>query len=565
MSKVQTKLNFIEKKKTSARLQEQFSKKQKDLNHKSAVINDDELHNCKSPVKVLADKNEVIEKKHSKKRGVLNKCLEKENQATFKNRSLSPDKTGAPDTPSKQEEDRHLLRSSPLKRASTSPDKCKDGGASPPKRGCSQVETPSQLISNLFLESPERQQKSNSRKELFPKGEFDEACKALHSSAPNSLPGREDKLDIIKDYLTEHSTEQTSGTLYISGPPGTGKTASVNLAVADPQIADAYKVIYLNCTSMNSCKSVYSRIVSELKLKTLSHSEKASLTAIEKYLESRTRKMILIVLDELDQLCSSNQSVLYTIFEWPARVDSRLVLIGIANALDLTDRVLPRLQARLALQPTVLHFPSYTRQQIIDIIADRLKQAGVEEVFSGATLQLLAGKVAAVNGDVRRALDIARRVVEVAERRVVLQPLTDNGSTRQTVALQEVLSVVNDVYNTAQSLDSSQAESFPLQQKLLICSLLLIRQTSKAKDITIGKLHDVYKKVCGRRNLSALDMSEFVSLTSLVEARGILRVTGKTHNRLSKVVLQWDETEVKSALQDKQLLAAVLMDKCVAT
>lgn len=31
-----------------------------------------------------------------------------------------------------------------------------------------------------------------------------------------------------------------------------------------------------------------------------------------------------------------------------------------------------------------------------------------------------------------------------------------------------------------------------------------------------------------------------------------------------QIVLQWDEKEVKSALQDKNLLAAVLMDKGVA-
>lgn len=135
----------------------------------------------------------------------------------------------------------------------------------------------------------------------------------------------------------------------------------------------------------------------------------------------------LLVLDELDQLCTSKQSILYSLFEWPATADSRVVLIGIANALDLTDRVLPRLQARLALRPTLLHFSSYTRQQIVDIINDRLCKAGVEEMFSGATLALLAGKVAAVNGDVRRALDIARRVVEMAERRTILQPLSNNG------------------------------------------------------------------------------------------------------------------------------------------
>ena len=54
--------------------------------------------------------------------------------------------------------------------------------------------------------------------------------------------------------------------------------------------------------------------------------------------------MILLVLDEVDQLESKDQSVLYTVFEWPALQGSKLVLVGIANSLDLTDRVLPRLQ-----------------------------------------------------------------------------------------------------------------------------------------------------------------------------------------------------------------------------
>lgn len=45
-----------------------------------------------------------------------------------------------------------------------------DQGSSPPKRECSKEETPSQLITKLALNSPERIQKSCSRKELFPNG-----------------------------------------------------------------------------------------------------------------------------------------------------------------------------------------------------------------------------------------------------------------------------------------------------------------------------------------------------------------------------------------------------------
>ena len=77
-----------------------------------------------------------------------------------------------------------------------------------------------------------------------------------------------------------------------------------------------------------------------------------------------------------------------------------------------------------------MHFAPYSKQQIVDIITARLKEAGVSDVFTGMAVQLLAGKVAAISGDVRRALDISRRVVELAESHQstqILQPIIDNG------------------------------------------------------------------------------------------------------------------------------------------
>ena len=54
----------------------------------------------------------------------------------------------------------------------------------------------------------------------------------------------------------------------------------------------------------------------------------------------------VLILDEIDCLITRDQEVLYKIFEWPKLKGSKLVLIGIANAIDMTDRFLPRLKAK---------------------------------------------------------------------------------------------------------------------------------------------------------------------------------------------------------------------------
>ena len=45
----------------------------------------------------------------------------------------------------------------------------------------------------------------------------------------------------------------------------------------------------------------------------------------------------VLVLDEVDQLDSKNQEVLYTMFEWPSLPKSRLVLIGMNVLLNKVD------------------------------------------------------------------------------------------------------------------------------------------------------------------------------------------------------------------------------------
>ena len=108
-------------------------------------------------------------------------------------------------------------------------------------------------------------------------------------------------------------------------------------------------IAFINSTAISSIGAVYKKICNELKLKYDGNgSEKECLAKIEKYFASSPKKTTLLIIDEIDQLCTTgkSQNVLYHIFEWTSVLRSRLVLIGIANSLDLTDRLLVRLQTK---------------------------------------------------------------------------------------------------------------------------------------------------------------------------------------------------------------------------
>uniref|UniRef100_A0A3B4XPY7 Cell division cycle 6 homolog (S. cerevisiae) n=1 Tax=Seriola lalandi dorsalis TaxID=1841481 RepID=A0A3B4XPY7_SERLL len=270
---------------------------------------------------------------------------------------------------------------------------------------------------------------------------------------------------------------------------------------------------------------------------------------------------MLLVLDEMDQLDSKAQDVLYTIFEWPYLPQSRLCLVGIANALDLTDRILPRLQARPHCRPLLLHFPPYSRQELTAIVQDRLAQASADGILDASAVQFCARKVSAVSGDARKALDICRRAVEIVESDERKKATDSKAETKASrVSLPQVARVLSEVYGDRMAAQSggSEGESFPLQQKLLVCCLLLLIRNGKSKEIVLGKLHEVYSRLCAQRQVSGVGQGECLSLCGLLESRGIFALKKAKEARLTKVFLKIEEKDVENALKDRTLLGSIL-------
>ena len=122
-------------------------------------------------------------------------------------------------------------------------------------------------------------------------------------------------------------------------------------------------------------------------------------------------------------MVTKKQDVIYNFFNWPHIPHSRLIVIAIANTMDLPERELSgKIRSRLGQSPFALRLPDadlctgsnrikfkpYNWKQLEEILAARLEGL---EVFDKAALMMAAKKVAGVSGDARRALDICRCVL----------------------------------------------------------------------------------------------------------------------------------------------------------
>ena len=48
----------------------------------------------------------------------------------------------------------------------------------------------------------------------------------------------------------------------------------------------------------------------------------------------------MLLADELDLLWTRKQTVLYNLFDWPSRQHAKLVVLAVANTMDLPERVM---------------------------------------------------------------------------------------------------------------------------------------------------------------------------------------------------------------------------------
>ena len=185
--------------------------------------------------------------------------------------------------------------------------------------------------------------------------------------------------------------------------------------------------------------------------------------------------------------------------------------------MDLPEWTLSnKISSRLGL--TRITFPGYTHTQLMTIIQSRLEGVGAVIVESDA-VQFASRKVAAVSGDARRALDICRRAVEIAEQEsleagkekentVPDTPSKTPGRQKPT-ALQPSqkkgivnIATIRRAINEATSTPlAAYLRSLPLASKLFLAALLARLRRTGIAESTLADVVDEARKL-GRMSQS---------------------------------------------------------------
>lgn len=384
---------------------------------------------------------------------------------------------------------------------------------------------------------------------------FKELKAKLHTSTRlSSLPCREDEFTSIYLNLESAIQEETGCCLYVSGTPGVGKTATIREVIA--QLKELNQMNELNdfdYLEINGLKLLSPNVAYEIlweKISGLKVTASNAALLLESYFSQDTpRKPLVVLMDELDQIVTKKQNVMYNFFNWPTYSNSKLIVLAVANTMDLPERVLSnKISSRLGLRR--IQFIGYTFEQLGSIIKHRLdmltKQNKRQVIVNSDAIGFASRKVASVSGDARRALTICRRAVEIAEKEYLAsrkEHSGEQGIENETyyVQISHISKAINETVN---SPIAQYLMSLPFASKLVLSGVLLRMRRSGLAENTLGDIIDEMKNSLmmltsreGDKALESIDTK--MNLTDLLYGEGLISLNSSSNRKTNVRVLKF--------------------------
>ncbi|XP_070602008.1 origin recognition complex subunit 1 isoform X2 [Erythrolamprus reginae] len=374
---------------------------------------------------------------------------------------------------------------------------------------------------------------------------LEEARMRLHVSAvPEALPCREKEFQDICNFIESKLLDGTGGCMYISGVPGTGKTATVHEAIhclqqaAENEEIPAFQFIEINGMKLTDPNQAYVHILKLLTGEKATANHAAELLKKMFCTPGSKRKTVVLVVDELDLLWTRKQNVMYNLFDWPTQKNAKLIVLAIANTMDLPERIMmKRVASRLGL--TRMSFQPYTYKQLQQIISSRINQL---KAFEEDAVQFISRKVAALSGDARRCLDICRRSTEICE-------LNSKRGVSGLVSMAHVMQAVDEMFSSPYI---NAIRNVSLQEQIFLKATIAEYHRLGLEEATIQQIFHQHVALCRLEGLPTPTVSDIMAISSRLGACKLLLVESNAKYLSMRIRLNVSQNDVMYALKQDQ-------------
>lgn len=403
----------------------------------------------------------------------------------------------------------------------------------------------------------------------------------LFTSETGCLPTRGEQYEAIIDFLDENMLQEKSCSLYITGPPGTGKTAQLNAIIRNKflplvpcenkKISSKLQVIpnlknqsyyqlksgeiksvvatNINCIALTDPSYVFNQIHESFSSTLDTAKQVRNMDQLKTYMESFDKKItFVVVLDEMDKLLYTSQNdtiatkILFELFLLARLPNINFLLIGIANSLDLKDRFLSRLNLRQELLPRTVVFHPYSAEEMYDIVMNRIKTVNDVDgcIFNPIAIKFATKKCSGSTGDLRKLFDVLRNSIEVVELDVVKQ-VKKNGINNLKlikIGMPHVAKVFSQINNNTST--RSRIGKLNMQQRIILCTLV----NRESIDVfhnscSLDDAYDYYKDFLQRRDsvMKPVKRNEFLEISNTLETCGVVTIShGRSHGKTKHIV-----------------------------
>ncbi|CAI7721116.1 cell division control protein 6, putative [Plasmodium vivax] len=285
---------------------------------------------------------------------------------------------------------------------------------------------------------------------------YEKAKTLLDSKDFDSDVGREEEIEEIKKILKRCSKNVDGEGIFLTGPSGQGKTYSIfyiikeiekekereqraedkkkkkeNTAIENYKNIDA-SYFYVSCSNSQKPYDIFVDILQQIikkdKKSILSTvKQKYNLNGLEEVKKvfinytSKLSNLKIVIVDELDFIAtknvrvelktksvnkSSNEDVVKNLFECVQTAKSKIILVGIANSLDL-------IKDYTHMKINQIIYKPYNEKQFMSIVRNKLntlEEEFVTKIFKGVSLNIHVRQISNRNGDIRSCFDAILRV-----------------------------------------------------------------------------------------------------------------------------------------------------------